>query len=91
MPPGTEDERGALERLLGELQDPSLAKRAGTADALGHRGFPARDVVPALIEALRDSSPMVRLPAAGSLGWLGPDEHEHVREAARQALAKIGG
>jgi hypothetical protein len=74
---------------------------AAAGDALGRIGEKA---VPALVEALKDPDPMVRVRACKALGYMGPsgreavpnltaalaDSVDAVREQAARALGQIG-
>jgi hypothetical protein len=78
--------------------------RASVADTLGDIGIPAREAVPALIDALRDESDWVRRNAVTALGTLGNthqdtvpaligalrDPHPFVRINTVTALVKLG-
>jgi HEAT repeat protein len=60
--------------------DPKLRKRA--AFKLGNIGLADRDVVPALIGALKDADSTVRCEAILSLMKIGPDAEEAIPELA---------
>lgn len=93
----------ALSRVLKE--DQSADVRWWAAYSLGYLRSKARDAVPALIQALKDSAPKVRGQAIVALGWIGPtaeaavaplmellkNENPSVRAEAARALGKIGG
>jgi HEAT repeat protein len=57
--------------VLTESRD--ARRRARAAEALGELGPGAKDAVPALIAALDDDSPLVRIMAADALGRVGPE------------------
>src|SRR5207249_1164290 len=61
--------------------------RAKAAQALGEIGAPAKDAVPALIDALKDAS--IRADAATALGNIGPDAKSAV-SALRDAVGAKG-
>ena len=65
-----------IERIVGELTDPSLEIRAAMADALGALAISAdQDVIEALILASEDESDDVRVSAISSLALIAPREH----------------
>ena len=59
--------RAARSALLAKLNDPAERIRQGAARALGYVG---EQVVPELIKALEDRSPLVRLQAVRALGFM---------------------
>jgi HEAT repeat protein len=91
--------------LLNDLKGDQERDRLIAVRLLPQRKNDAAQVVPALIEALKDKAVDIRLSAAIGLGSLGKEaagaiqalqaaEHDHdarVREAARVALSRIGG
>ncbi|MBM4320797.1 MAG: HEAT repeat domain-containing protein, partial [Deltaproteobacteria bacterium] len=92
----------SAELLVRATGDGFAFVREASAAALGMLERPQQAVVP-LLELLRDPIPSVRAAAAGALGRLqvrsaGPalkaldaDAHHLVREAAREAMARIRG
>lgn len=96
----------AVPTLIKALRSSDKDVRRWAADALGKLGPAATPAVPGLIEVLRkDAEPDARRNAAQALGELGSaagpvaaalkaaarDKDEGVRDAAAQALAKLGG
>jgi HEAT repeat protein len=90
---------------LAILQDPTAADRAGAARALGDVSEAPPEVWAALAEALNDGDPDVRAAAADALGNAGDqariaavalehtwrrDRDGRVRQAAREALTRVG-
>lgn len=63
-----------LPKLIKLLKDPDVGKRCQAANQLGCAGSSQalKSAVPALVEALKDSSQKVRLSAIAALGQLGP-------------------
>src|SRR5262249_55586374 len=57
---------------------PDARVRADIASALGDHGAGGRDALPALKEALKDSSPEVRYNAARAITWIDPSAPEAV-------------
>lgn len=99
--PGAED---AVPALLSVLKkDKDSAVRSATAYALGGIPSQAKQSIPGLVQALKDTAPEVRIQAATQLGALkamdkksvaalsamAKDEHAPAREAAAKALAQI--
>ncbi|MEO0073175.1 MAG: HEAT repeat domain-containing protein [candidate division WOR-3 bacterium] len=101
----------ALDLLLAHVADRDSATRAAIATALGQIGSATairdesrlnRDIVPALLDLLRDLNSDVKVAAACSLGLLAlpetvdalldelPDDNPAVRIAAADALGRIG-
>lgn len=102
----------ALDLLLAHIADRDPSTRAAIADALGRIGSRLamkdtedrlhHDLIPALLELLRDFNADVKLAAARSLGILAspeavdalldelPDDNPAVRIAAADALGRIG-
>ncbi len=92
-----------IDQVLEELHNPSEIVRLKAARTIREFG-PGPDVVPALVESLRDDSPRVRSVAAGTLGWIGvdaaeavadlmaalEDEDASVRSEAARALGNVG-
>jgi len=77
----------AQELLTTLLSDGSESKRAAAASELGdYDGTAFPEIVPALLQALRDSGADVRASAVASLGKLRPVTQE-VGQALEQALA----
>lgn len=60
--------RAARSALFADLKDPDGRIREGAARALGYVG---KEVVPDLVMALEDRSPLVRLQAVRALGFIG--------------------
>lgn len=96
----------AVPTLIKALRNSDKDERRWAADALGKMGPAATPAVPGLIEVLKkDAEPDARRNAAQALGELGAaarpaaaalkaaahDKDEGVRDAAAQALAKLGG
>jgi HEAT repeat protein len=91
------------EDWLRQLKDPEVVKRREAIRELGARRLEAAQVVPALVEALRDDSSYVRHDAATTLGKFGSeaqaavpallgalaDREKSVRTAAAAALKKV--
>ena len=117
--PSAMDRRHAIDSLVGlhpkcgDLIVRSLSNILGDADAdvrwaavgaLSRIGPAAADAVPALIEALRDTTEVIGKAAAEALGRIGPaavdgvpaliaalsDDNEAIRVAAVGALGRIG-
>lgn len=89
-----------VQNLIHALQPNDEGVRSRAAEALGQIGEPAKDAVPALIEALDDEN-QVRSNATKALGWIGEpavpaliqalgDENHYVRDNAADALGRIG-
>jgi HEAT repeat protein len=91
--------------LIADLKDRDESVRIRAAWGLGKaKDVPAAEAVPALSQALKDSSPYVRAAVARALGALGQDARpardalkkalkdsdENVRHEAGEALKKIG-
>jgi HEAT repeat protein len=108
LPAGCSENAGrrSVADLIHDLTHPDENVRVGAAAGLTNFSpSEAREAVPALVEALRDKSPQVRVYAADTLGYLGPearaavpklkdllrDPDEAVREGAAAALKKIQG
>ncbi len=92
---------GTLADAIAALGSDDGAVRASAADTLGLFGESATDVVPQLIQALRDSYEPVCLNAAYALGTIGEpavpqlietlsDENGPTRRMAAYALAAVG-
>jgi HEAT repeat protein len=93
--------------LVKELKTGDAEKRREAAEALGKAGKEAKDAVPALVAALKDSDLFVRLFSTVSLGQIGvdpstvvpaltavmnnPREKKEVLEAAITSLQQLGG
>jgi HEAT repeat protein len=68
------DVENAMTPLLTALKsDKDADVRSACAKALGGIGSNAEKCVPALMEALKDTSPVVKIAAAQALGQFGPD------------------
>jgi HEAT repeat protein len=83
--------------VLTKSADPR--ERARAAQALGELGPKAKDAVPALVSALDDDAPSVRVDATVALGRIGPDARAAVphlvatmkwNRMAKEALIGIG-
>src|SRR5262249_55074805 len=60
--------------LLSALQHRDVKVRIAAAGALGHGGIKAKEAIPGLLTALKDSrSAELRATAATSLAWQGPE------------------
>jgi HEAT repeat protein len=96
----------AVPELTEKLKSPSPLVRQNAALALASAGPAAKPAVPALTAALADPEWAVRRQAALALGAIGPDakpalpalrkleasdRRSVVRDAAKEARAKIGG
>jgi HEAT repeat protein len=93
----------ATSELMQDLKSPRPGDRIAAVRLLPQRKGEAADVVPALIEALKDNSDDVRWSAAIGLGYFGEkakeavpsletaqhDSDARVREAAGVALCRI--
>jgi HEAT repeat protein len=115
VPPSAraQDDNDRLERNLHDLKSKNADVRAYAAEALGEgaspdfpvdRREPMRKAIPALMEALTDNDPEVRLQAANALGNIPGDmrvavpplikalrdKDNSVREHAAQSLGNIG-
>lgn len=91
------------DELLDDLKAPGERERVIAVRSLPGRSKDAARIVPALIEALKDTEPDIRRSAALGLRSFGPeakdaiaplqkalaDRDARVREAARLALARI--
>lgn len=71
-PAWSQDPAADVAGLIVSLKSEDPATRAASARILGELGAPARQAVPALIEALGDASRDVRQNAIKSLGLMGP-------------------
>ena len=95
-------DKRVVDLLLTALGDRDVSVRLAAQEGLGRGGA---DVVPQLVEALKNSGPRVRAGAARALGLIGPaaragaaraltglqkDTDEEVRAAAADALRSIG-
>ena len=90
-------------QLIADLKSPEERDRIIAARLLQHREGDAAQVVPALIDALKDNDGDVRWSAAIGLGYFGDqakdaipalqaaqrDRDARVREAAGKAIARI--
>jgi hypothetical protein len=76
-------------QIAGTLKDPDVGVRVEAARALKNFGPKAKDVIPALIEALHDADQDVVLFAAQALGRIGPDARKAAPEL--QAVLKKAG
>lgn len=95
--------RPSMEDWLRQLKEGDVVKKRQAIRELGSGSAEAEQVVPALVEALRDESAYVRRDAAAVLGKFGPeamaavpallaarkDRERSVRKAADDALKKI--
>lgn len=91
-----------VQELAFRLRAPSERDRIDAASRLKAMGREAEDARPALVGALRDEAPMVRVVAAAALGSLGPeaasplglalqsDSDPGVRAAAASAIGVLG-
>jgi HEAT repeat protein len=97
--------KAAVPNLIKALRDQQSEKvRLSAANALGRMDTEAQTVVPALVDALKDSSEGVRLSAANALGQLGSNaktavpaliealksDNKNVGSFAASALGRIG-
>lgn len=97
--------RRSINRLLDALKDVEPEVRRGSAVGLGQVGRTRRDTIkriaPALLPALSDDDPQVRVAAMRSLEGFGDSavpylagmlfsDNESLRAAARRALKRIG-
>jgi HEAT repeat protein len=78
--------RDAVKPLIKDLQAPDEGRRLSAALALGEIGMEAREAVPSLQNALRDSSLMVRQSAAMSIMLIRGDQIKDKRENASKPL-----
>src|SRR5436305_13389818 len=62
-----------IEHWLQVLKQPNAAKRKQAARVLGNVGMAEQEIVTALIAAVRDPAPEVRLEAVTALEKLGPN------------------
>jgi HEAT repeat protein len=93
----------STEELLQDLKSPQEINRIKAVRLLPQRKGDAAEVVPALIEALKDKEGDIRRSAANGLGYFGEkakdaitalqeaqhDRDARVREAASRALSRI--
>lgn len=94
---------GIIESLIKQLSDNNVEVRRAAVSGLISNYKSAKNAVPALIKALRDSDVTVSTNAAIALGIMGNpaavpalekalrDERESVRTHAAQALGRMGG
>jgi HEAT repeat protein len=94
----------STDELIADLNSPQERDRIVAVRLLPQRKGEAAQIVPALIEALKDKQGDIRLSAAIGLGWFGDqakdavpalqaaqrDRDVRVREAAGVALSRIG-
>ncbi len=96
----------STDELIEDLSSADEGDRIKAARLLQHRKGDAAEVVPALIESLKDVDPDVRWSAAIGLGYFGEkaeaaslprleeakrDSDPRVREGARVAISRING
>ena len=65
-----------ISKLIDDLKNNDARVRFWAAASIGY--FEAKEAVPALIEALKDSNPGVSYRAAEALGDIGPDAKESI-------------
>jgi hypothetical protein len=95
--------RTATTDAIAQARSAESADRARAAKTLGERPKDAEQVVPVLIDLLKDPDAFVRRDAAQALGRLGSkaesasaalraaaqDRNPHVRRAATEAIQKV--
>jgi HEAT repeat protein len=90
-----------LPDLIAKIRHRSVTVRISAARTLGKLGWPAREALPVLAEALYDNEPRVREAAAQAIGQFGPDAiptlaemlshtDKYVRRNAVWGLGKLG-
>jgi HEAT repeat protein len=93
----------STDELIDDVKSPQVGDRVKAVRLLPQRKREAAKVVPALVEALKDSQDDVRWSAAIGLGYFGEEAHDaipalqeaqrdpdaRVREAAGVALSRI--
>jgi HEAT repeat protein len=93
----------STDQLIGDLKSPEEKDRLIAVRLLPQKKRDAAKVIPALVEALQDKDPDIRISAAIGLGYFGDEAKEaipplqaalrdrdpRVREAAGHAIARI--
>ena len=98
---GLISQKTVVSKLIIKLKDSDWRVRKAAANALGNIGPAAKEAVPALIAALKNSNLIIQNSAKKALGKIGleavpaliaalKDSYWHVREAAADALGNIG-